>query len=35
LVTKIASPIGIPRDTYRGWAQIKTNAPYCLCGSSQ
>jgi len=24
------SPVGIPRDIYRGLAQIKTNVPYCL-----
>lgn len=35
LVTIHASPIGIPRDIYGGWAQIKTNVPYCLWGSSQ
>jgi len=30
LVTIHASPIGIPRDIYRCWAQIKTDVPYCL-----
>jgi len=35
LVTTRASPIGMPSDIYRGWAQIKTNVPYCLWGCSQ
>ena len=35
LVTARAAPTGTPRDTYRAWAQIKTNVPYCLWGSSQ
>jgi len=35
LATARASPIGIPRDIYRGWTQIRTNVPYCLWGSSQ
>jgi len=34
-VNGTGSPVGTPRDIYRVWAQIKTNVPYCLWGSSQ